>query len=139
MFDLMPFNKDTSLENYLNNLERELWGNSNRNFSGFKTDIIEESDKYILRADLPGVNKEDITIDISDNFLTISSNQKEESQNQEKNYIRKERYYGSYSRSFDISNVKEEEIKAKYDNGVLEVVLPKKQEERREIKKINIE
>jgi HSP20 family protein len=90
----------------------------------FRTDIRDEGDSYLLEADLPGFDKKDIRLDLNGDILTIHA----ERHTEEKNYLRCERSYGSYSRSFDISQVDAEGIKAKYKDGVLRLTLPKKQE-----------
>ena len=81
-----------------------------------------------MEADLPGVKKEDIAVDIDGDCLTISAHGRAETEEKDdnSNYLRRERSYGSYSRSFDISNVKSEGITGSYDNGVLKLTLPKK-------------
>ncbi|WP_195955444.1 Hsp20/alpha crystallin family protein, partial [Clostridium saudiense] len=98
------------------------------NSSGsFKTDIRETPEEYIVHAELPGVKKEDIKIDYNNNYLTISATRNNESEEKKDNYIRRERSYGSVSRGFYISNVNKDSIKAKFDNGVLNIELPKKE------------
>ena len=98
------------------------------NSSGsFKTDIKETPEEYIVHAELPGVKKEDIKIDYNNNYLTISATRNNESEEKKDNYIRRERSYGSVSRGFYISNVNKDSIKAKFDNGVLNIELPKKE------------
>ncbi|MBQ3391556.1 MAG: Hsp20/alpha crystallin family protein [Clostridia bacterium] len=96
----------------------------------FKTDITDQGDSYLLEADLPGFEKEDIHLGIDGNLLTISAERHSEYENKDKkgNYISCERSYGTYSRSFDISNIDQEGIKAKLDKGVLKLTLPKKPE-----------
>ena len=81
---------------------------------------------YLVKADLPGFAKEDIRIDVDGDCLTISAEKKKETKEEKDNFIRRERRYGSLSRSFDISGVDAAAIKAKYDSGVLELTLPKK-------------
>ena len=73
------------------------------------------------------VNKEDINIDYNNNYLTISATRNNEHEEKKDNYIRRERSYGSVSRGFYINNVNKEDIKAKFDNGVLNIELPKKE------------
>ncbi|CUO92950.1 molecular chaperone [Clostridium disporicum] len=98
------------------------------NSSGsFKTDIKETPEEYIVHAELPGVKKEDIKVDYNNNYLTISATRNNESEEKKDNYIRRERSYGSVSRGFYISNVNKDSIKAKFDNGVLNIELPKKE------------
>ena len=88
---------------------------------------VKESDKEILvRADLPGVKKDDIKIELNNGFLTISGERKEEKKEENEKYYRHERVYGSFSRSFGVpTNVTEDQIKARCENGVLEVAFPK--------------
>ncbi len=101
-------------------------------------DIRETDEGYILKVDLPGMKKEDIQVDISDNTLTIKGERKIESEAKKEDYVRIERIYGAFSRSFALPpNVDASKIKAKYENGVLELVLPKKEEAKP--KKINID
>ena len=92
----------------------------------FKTDIQDKGDHYLLEADLPGVKKEDIQVDIDSNYLTISAARQTEKDEKDKagNYVRRERSYGTYSRSFDISGIDCANIKAGYKDGVLTLTLP---------------
>ena len=89
---------------------------------------------------MPGFNKEDIKIDVNGSALTLCAEHKSENDEKNKNgeYIRRERSYGSYCRSFDISNIDESAIEAEYTNGVLKVTLPKKAEQQPETKRIEI-
>ena len=93
----------------------------------FRTDVTDEGDHYLLETDLPGFEKKDITLDIHDDTLTIRAERKSkvEEKDQKDKVIRMERSYGSYQRSFDISGVDADQIKAKYTDGVLCLTLPK--------------
>ena len=116
-------------------------GGLERSFAGFNTDVMEKDGNYILQAELPGFNKEDIHVDLKDDILTISAAHNEEKKEEDKNtrYIRKERHSSSYSRSFRVANVTHEDIKASYNNGVLEVTFPKRETmPEKEAKKIEI-
>lgn len=108
-----------------------------------KTDIKEHDNKYELTMELPGYKKEDVSAQLEDGYLTISASRNtDNSQKDEKgNYIRQERYYGSCSRSFYIGeNLKEEDIKARFENGVLHLEFPKVNQQAVEQKKyISIE
>ena len=98
-----------------------------------KTDIKEKKEKYLIDIDLPGYEKEDIKMEISDGYLTVhASVNKEVNEEKEKGkYVRKERYVGECSRSFYVGeNVKEEEIKAKFKNGTLTIEVPKKDDKK---------
>jgi len=92
-------------------------------------DIYETENSYVLKADLPGIRKEDINLDVNNNTLTIKGDKKFEEKVEKDNYLRIERRYGSFSRSFTLSEkVDKENITANYKDGVLEVTLPKKEE-----------
>ena len=126
MFDLMPFGRDDrNFFNYLDNVERNFFGNAFGEMRQFRTDIVDQGDQYLLKAELPGFDKKDINIDISDHTLTIRAQQNAEIEEKKENYVRRERKFGSFCRSFDISNIKADEIKAEYKNGILELSLPK--------------
>ena len=94
----------------------------------------------MLEAELPGFDKSDIKLDINGNYLILSAEHNTESEDKSKNgnYICRERSFGSYQRSFDISAVKADEINAEYKNGVLTVALPKKTESSPGIKRLEI-
>ncbi|MCI9293562.1 MAG: Hsp20/alpha crystallin family protein [Erysipelotrichaceae bacterium] len=102
-----------------------------------KTDIKEHANVYILEVSLPGYHKEDIMLELKDGYLTVSVNaDKNNDQVDEKTgkYIRRERYYGSASRSFYVGkDMQQEEIRAKYENGLLYIAVPKKESSRQEI------
>ncbi len=92
-----------------------------------KTDIREDKDNYVIDIDLPGFDKKNIKIDITDGYLTINAKvNNEENDNKKGKYIRKERYYGECSRSFYIGDeVKPENVKANFKNGILTLEVPK--------------
>jgi len=94
-----------------------------------KVDIYETENSYVLNAELPGLKKEDIKIDLNDNTLTLKGEKKFEEKVEKENYVRVERSYGNFTRSFVLSdNVNADNITASYKDGVLEVTLPKKEE-----------
>ena len=116
-------------------------GGLETSFAGFNTDVMEKDGNYVLQAELPGFNKEDIHVDLKDDILTISASHNEEKKEEDKNtrYIRKERHSASYSRSFRVANVTHEDISAAYNNGVLTVTFPKRETlPEKETKKIEI-
>lgn len=96
--------------------------------SNMKCDIYEKDGNYFIEMDVPGFKKEDIDVDIDKGYLTISAKHEENIDEENKNYIRKERTYGSFSRQFYIGNVAEEQVKAEFNNGTLKVVVPKEEE-----------
>ncbi len=107
----------------------------------FKTDVKDEGDRYELEADLPGFEKKDIHLDINGDILTVSAERHSEHEEKDKKgkYVRCERSYGTYSRDFDVSGVATEGIKAKYENGVLKLTMPKKADALPEAKHLEIE
>jgi HSP20 family protein len=129
MFDLMTLgNRGNSLFNYLDNVERNFFGNYPQGVSYFRTDITDEGDKLILKADLPGFDKKDIKVEVKDDCMTISAQRNEENEDKKDKYVYRERRYGSFARSFDVSNIKSDEITAEYKNGILTLNLPKREE-----------
>lgn len=96
--------------------------------SVMKTDVREHENGYELDVDLPGIKKENVKVKLEDGYLTISASTAQNNDEKDKkgNYIRRERFSGSYSRSFYVGEeVKETDIKAKFDNGVLQLSIPK--------------
>lgn len=94
--------------------------------SAFNVDVKDEGDKYVLEADLPGVRREDVSIDVNDGVLTIAAEWNSEKKNDKKSgYIMNERRSGHVTRSFTLENVKEDEITASYTDGVLKLNMPK--------------
>ena len=139
MFELRPYSrKNNSLYNpfrEMDELEKQFFGSpfeffDNGVMDAFKTDIKDEGDRYELEAVLPGFDKKDIKLDVNGHVLTVSAERHSEHEEKDKKgkYVRCERSYGSYSRQFDLSGVKADEIKAKYENGVLKLTMPKKTE-----------
>jgi HSP20 family protein len=98
-----------------------------RGANQIKADIRENEKEYIVDAEIPGVKKEDIKLELRDDVLTIVVEHNEEVNEERDNYIRRERKSGSYSRSFQVDNVKNEDVKASYDNGILTITLPKQE------------
>ena len=104
-----------------------------RSYNGLmKTDVKENETGFELNIDLPGYGKEDVTAELKDGYLTINATKKAENDEKDKNgkFLRRERFYGSCSRSFYVGKqVTEEDIKAKFENGVLIVSIPKKEDQ----------
>ena len=98
-----------------------------------KCDIYEKGDRIHIDLDVPGYNKEDIKINVEEGTLTIEATTNKETNDEEKNYIHRERITGSFKRQFNIGNIDEDQINAKFHNGVLKISFPK--EEKKETKK----
>ena len=135
MFELIPFDRTirhmASFDPFreMDNMERSFFGNTNL-VSAFRTDVSDTGDAYKLEAELPGFNKDDIKIDIENDCLTISAERKLETNedDKKKNFVKRERFYGSYSRSFDVTGIDVDHIEASYTDGVLTLTLPKRPE-----------
>ncbi len=98
-----------------------------------KCDVYEKDGNINIEMDIPGYNKEDISINVEDGILTIEASRDEVKEDDSKNYYRKERVFGSFKRQFTVGNIEEDKINAKFNNGVLTVCFPK--EEEKETKK----
>lgn len=128
---LVPRNNNLGFslfDNMFDDMFRDPFFTSSNTTKLMKTDIQEKDDKYILDMDLPGYDKEDIKAQLKDGYLTISAqkNTSNEDKDEKGNYIRRERYCGKCSRSFYVGDsIKEEDIKASFNNGILELTFPK--------------
>jgi HSP20 family protein len=105
----------------------------------FTADIFEESNDLVVKADMPGVKKEDVNVSLSDDAITIRGERKKEEKVDRKDYYRVERSYGSFTRSFRLpADVQADKAEAKFDQGVLEIRIPKMEEARAKTKKVTI-
>ena len=129
----------SSLMDLFDEFERSVFGENGRRMPTFSTDIKDEGGHYLLQAELPGFQKEDIDLDVKDGVLTITANHQEDSEESSGNYLCRERRSGSFTRSFHLEGIQEEEITASYHNGVLELTLPKRQEVLPQSRKIAIQ
>lgn len=93
-----------------------------------KCDIYEENNNYVVEMDVPGYSKDEIDIEVNRGYLTIGLSHKGEDEVSDKNYIRKERVYGTTKREFYVGDVDEEGVKASFNEGVLKVIVPKREE-----------
>ncbi|MEW6001644.1 MAG: Hsp20/alpha crystallin family protein [Nitrospirota bacterium] len=103
-------------------------------------DIFEDKDEVVVKAELPGMRKEDIDLSITDNTISISGEKKKEEKVGEKNYYRHERSYGSFTRVFRLPEyIQSDKAKASFKEGILEVRIPKSEEAKKKEKKVPIE
>jgi HSP20 family protein len=103
-------------------------------------DVFEEGDEVVVKAELPGISKEDIDVKVTDDVVTISGEKKKEEKIEKKNYYRMERSYGSFTRSFRLpTEVQTEKASAKFKEGILEIRIPKTEEAKEKEKKVLIE
>ena len=105
-----------------------------------KCDIYEEGNNYIIEMDVPGFKKEDINMELEDGYLKISVEKKDDQEDNDKKYVRRERHsYTKCQREFYIGNISEELIKAKFNDGILKISVPKEEDKKETKKIINIE
>jgi HSP20 family protein len=148
MFSLVPFTRGYGLTKRKGNYglgsifddfyNGEFFPAFNETANPIKADIKETDKEFIIEAEMPGLKKKDINLKLDDNTITISVEKNEEKSEEKDNYVRKERSYGSYSRSFYIENIRTDDINAEYKDGILKVNLPKAEEVKEEAKKIEI-
>ena len=153
MFGLTPFRRNHNLIGKRDGLSP--WSDIDRAFEQFfndsflspffhqggsmKVDIKETDKEYIVEAEIPGVDKKDIQLELHDDLLTIQVQRNEQLDVEKDNYIRKERRSSSMRRSFYVENVKQEDVTAKYENGILSIVLPKREPGIKKGKSIDIQ
>ena len=122
-----PFYDDRDMQK----LEKKLYGRRGKNL--MKTDVKDTEHGYEITMNLPGVKKEDVKAALKDGYLTVSAEKGLDKDEEDKKgkYIRKERYAGALSRTFYLGEeIREEEIKAKFENGILSVSIPKEEEKK---------
>ena len=142
MFDLMPFGRnERNLFQYLDNVEKSLFDGLDTRVSRFRTDILDKGDRYLLEAELPGFKKEDINVSVEEDVLTVTATRKEEKSDKDKKdgYLRRERSYGSFSRSFDVSQVEADRITGSLEDGILTLQLPKRHKAERSVRKVELQ
>lgn len=102
----------------------------NKKDQNMKCDIYEKDNVYHIEMDVAGFAKEDISIEAKNGYLTIKAEKNNETNEEDssKNYLRRERVYGKYERSFDLGDLDQDKINAQFNNGVLEITVPKKEE-----------
>jgi HSP20 family protein len=118
----------------------ERWWPARFGLSAPAVDLYEEKDEIVAKAEVPGIAKDDIQVNVTDHLLTIKGEKKEEEETKEKNYYRSERSYGAFSRSIELPvDVQGDKAKASFKNGVLEVRLPKSEEAKKKSNQIKVE
>ena len=140
-YDLKPFGRD-----YFDMTPSELFRDFGRQFfsnfpdeQSIKTDISEKDDRYELKAELPGFSKDQIDISYENGMLIISAenNQVNEEKDDEGKVIQKERSYSNVKRMYSLNNIDEDNIDAKFEDGILSVDLPKTENNQRKVIDIN--
>jgi len=138
-----PFRGVTTLQDQINRLFKDgferVGEESNLTAWAPAVDIYETEQELVVKADLPDVDPKDLDIRVENNILTIRGERKFEKKVSEENYLRVERSYGTFARSFTLANtVNSEAIKAEYNNGVLTLSIPKREEAKPKQIKVNV-
>ena len=138
-----PFRGATALQEQINRVFGDVLERSSEesNLTAWApaVDIFETEHELVVKADLPDVNSQDLDIRVENNILTIRGERKFEKKVNEDNYLRVERAYGTFSRSFTLANsVNADAIKAEYQNGVLTLTIPKREEAKPKQIKVNV-
>ncbi|WP_138205270.1 heat shock protein Hsp18 [Haloimpatiens lingqiaonensis] len=146
MFDLVPFRKNNMMkrDDYFNKFFDNFFKDdffASNDFMGnsFKVDVKETDDSYTMEAELPGITKDAINIEYTNNYLTICAKKENTVEDTSSNYVRREISYGEFKRSFYVDNVDDQAIKAEFSNGILKIALPKKEKGNNNIKRIEIQ
>ena len=135
MANLIPYGRgqrglsSTGFEDFYNMLDdffTDPWLSGRRVREGFKLDVQRSDKEYLIEAELPGVNKEEVSLDLRDGTLSIAVNREENVNEEKKNYIHRERRVSSMSRSVYLGDVDANAVSAKLDNGVLKITVPVK-------------
>ena len=102
----------------------------NKKDQNMRCDIYEKDDVYHIEMDVAGFAKEEISVEVKNGYLTIKAEKNSETNEEDsnKNYLRRERVYGTYERSFDLGDLDQDKINAQFNNGVLAITVPKKEE-----------
>jgi HSP20 family protein len=130
-----PFRDVVSIQDEVNKLFDDFFGNRPARIEWTEgvwnpsVDVTEDKDSLVVKAEMPGMSKDDVKVSVQDNVLTLKGEKKQEKEEKDKNYHRVERSYGSFCRSFQLpTSVKADKIKAGYKDGVLSITLPKTEE-----------
>ena len=135
---LDPFRDLSAIQERMNQIFEDALARSRGREEGLRTgmwtpavDIYENNDSVVVKAELPGVERDQISVEVKDGILTLRGERKFEKEVKEESYHRIERSYGNFQRSFSLPvSVEQDEVTARFKDGVLEVILPKKEQAR---------
>ena len=133
-----PWREMSTMENRINRMFNEpFWpagrldDDTNMGMWNPAVDLYEKDDHFVIKAELPGVDKKDISIDLKDRVLTLSGERSNENEVKEENFYRRERSYGKFQRSFTLpADVDADKIKAEFKDGLLMIEVPKPEQQK---------
>ncbi|MFB6089278.1 MAG: Hsp20/alpha crystallin family protein [Candidatus Aenigmatarchaeota archaeon] len=139
-----PFGELERMRDRIDGMMRNMWKStpefSSRLSGGFPVDVSETEDEVVIKGNLPGIDKKNISVKATDNEIEIKAEQEEEMREEDENFFRHERRYGNLQRRIQLpEEVNSDKAKAKVENGVLEVRLPKKKKSKKKGKEIEVE
>jgi HSP20 family protein len=144
--DLTRWERDMErrMEDFLGRRTRpwwpERWFGTDMDVTAPAVDLFEEKDDIVVKAELPGMEKDNIEVNLTDHTLTIKGEKKKEEETKEKNYYRSERSYGSFVKTLELpKEVHADKVKASFKNGILEVRLPKTEEAKAKEVKVKVD
>lgn len=141
MFNMIPFGRGrrNTLANWDDFFNTDFFSPMTSMNQLFRADVKETDSAYEIQVDVPGMDKKDIQIHYMNNQLTVHGERSADTEVKEENYIRRERSFGEFSRSFYVDNVDEEKISASFEDGVLTITLPKLEKEMPKGRQIDID
>lgn len=146
MFDMIPFRRNNPMKRgaYFDDFFDNFFNNDflvpiKFPKNDFRADLKETDDKYIIEAELPGISKDAVKVNYSNNNIIISAKREDIVEDKRENYIRRERSYGEFKRAFYLDNVDENNIRASFNDGVLKINLPKLEKDKKIGRQIEIE
>jgi HSP20 family protein len=130
MFGLVPFSqREQSLFGQMGRiLDDPFFKQFATTEKSFSIDIEDKGDHFLLEAELPGIEKDNITVSLDGDCMTIKAHREEEKSEEKKNYVYRERSVGTFQRRFDVSSVKTDDIEGDFKDGILTLTMPKKVE-----------
>ena len=136
MFGMIPYRTSRNVaprglfDDFANDFFKPFVGGMMRPEPSMKVDVRDDGDQYTLEADMPGVNKDNLKVEVADGILTISAeyDEKKEEKGEDDKYVYRERRCGSVRRSFNVEGIREDDITAEFKDGVLKLALPKQEE-----------
>jgi len=147
MFSMIPYRSNRSLRTrdderdlfnpFADDFFRAFFGDE-RYMVNMKVDVEDKGDHYLLEADLPGIDRENLRVDVDNGIMTITAEVKKENDEKKKNYVCHERRWGTSSRSFNLDGIDENNITGEFKDGVLKLTLPKQAEAKATSRKIEI-